>query len=271
MMPAKLLTCETWVTRKQWYEYAKAHPRCVPPEHLLVDRSPCQEPFLDPFAACPEERSPIISGLCRGLKRFQKGKRYLYVTRIDRRLYKELGIDASDNLPRYFGVALRVVKVFPSHEAAAGAFSPRRYVVAPRATPHPPNLVPTPRPDAATARASCIVFTPSEKMAAWDDAEVVEFGGFDRPVTPADSTARLWRRHYEAYHQRMKDKRLRAAFCQIERTDSGEALELSPGVAPILTQDDWGGRQMERMGLFIDDAVADRLSKRIAEGALTRA
>jgi hypothetical protein len=67
---AKLLTCRTWVLRAGWYEYALANPDLVP--FPLTDRSPCQDPFFDPFAE-PEKRRPVISGLCRGIKVFHEG------------------------------------------------------------------------------------------------------------------------------------------------------------------------------------------------------
>jgi hypothetical protein len=71
----KLLTCDTWVKEWNWFDYAQRHPRPVP--FLLVDRSPCPDPFLDPDASS-EERRPIISGLCRGLKQhFQQGNIYI--------------------------------------------------------------------------------------------------------------------------------------------------------------------------------------------------
>jgi hypothetical protein len=68
----KLLTFESWVTRATWYDYALAYPEMIP--FPLIDRSPCQDPFFDPFAA-PQDRRPVISGLCRGraMRNFRVG------------------------------------------------------------------------------------------------------------------------------------------------------------------------------------------------------
>jgi hypothetical protein len=144
----RLLTFETWVRNAAWYDYAVAHPETIP--HLLIDRSPCQDPFFDPFAE-PGHRRPVISGLCRGraMRNLHIGDRFIYIARIDQRLGPRLGIEIGPG-PHYFAVAaLRVVHVWESHQEAAQAFSPRRYVSVPATTPYPPNLAFASNPEAA--------------------------------------------------------------------------------------------------------------------------
>src|SRR4051794_24561694 len=96
---AKLMTFESWVTREAWYRYARSAPQDVP--HLLVDRSPCCDPFFDPFAGKASERVPTISGLCRCWKGFQVGLRVVYVTRLDRRVAEEIGRPIATMNPVY--------------------------------------------------------------------------------------------------------------------------------------------------------------------------
>src|SRR5436190_15504198 len=83
--------------------------------------------------------SPDYQRLCR-CRKPKEGGRFIYRTQIDPLVAKQLGID---QLPRLYFVtaALRVEKVYESHEAASCHFNPRRYVTAPNFTPYPPNLV----------------------------------------------------------------------------------------------------------------------------------
>jgi len=121
----KLLTFESWVTRATWYDCALAHPEVIP--FPLIDRSPCQDPFFDPFAA-PEDRRPVISGLCRGraMRNFGVGDCFIYITRIDPRIVQRFASGTVAG-PHYFAVAaLRVVRVWPSHQIAATDFTTRR-------------------------------------------------------------------------------------------------------------------------------------------------
>jgi len=242
----KLLTFQTWVTRWDWYSYAKGHRERVP--HVLTDRSPCPDPFFDPFAPM-EERRPLISGLCRGLKSFAPGDLYIYITAIDPKVYAALGLGPLDWRKRYLGVAaLRVRRVWESHAEAAATFDPRRYVVDPDCTPYPPNLAHDPRGPAAVARSSCIVHVGT------------------RPYTPDHSDDRMWRGQYLSYHRdRQRDRKLRVAECVVERVGGREALRLVADEAPILTPADWGGRRMQVMGLpSIDKGTAAQLCARIA-------
>lgn len=243
----KLLTFQSWVTRWDWYTYAKKNPQHVP--LLLVDRSPCLDPFFDPYAPSRSERRPLISGLCRLMKGFQQGDRFIYVTSIDSKVGQELGFDVSDGERRYFGVAALVVKrVWPSHAAAAETFQPRRYVAAPYPTSYPPNLAHERRPVAAAALESSITHDLN-----------------DIARTPPHSSTDIWRQQYHAYVLRQRDHRLRVAECQVELVDGREAIQLSPHLAPILTRGDWGGLRPNVLGRWITEAYAAKLRARIAQ------
>jgi len=242
----KLLTFESWVTRQYFYDYAVGHREHVP--LLLVDRSPCQDPFFDPYASSSEERRPLISGLCRGIKWYQEGDQFIYISRIDYKVSQELGIHINLPGPYYFGVVmLTVKKVWDSHAKAAKDFEPRRYVVAPLETSYPPNLAHAPETVAAVARESSISYD-TQRM----------------PHTPPDATDQLWQEQYSGYHHRMTTKMLRVAECQVVRINGAEAFQLDPGRAPVFTPADWGGRSMNVMGLKIEEQIADRLRSRIA-------
>lgn len=209
----KLLTCETWVTRASWYAYAKANPSLVP--HLLVDRSICQEPFLDQFAPPGETPRPLISGLCRKLKNFSIGDIFIYITRVDPSLFATLGIPAGSGPSCYFPVAaLQVKHVHSSHLKAARTFSPRRYVSAPLITPYPPNLAHEPTPIAAADAGASAVFRTSS-------CRVVRLGGkcgqrvwsTQLPPNGAKNSNAGYRANYQHYHFRQKTSTLRAAEC----------------------------------------------------------
>jgi len=244
----KLITFESWVSRWEWYQYARSYPARVP--YLLVDRSPCQDPFLDPYAPVAGERRPLISGLCRLRRNFRLGERFLYITRIDAEVRQQLGIAARSARSHYFGVAaLTVVKVWDSHGAAAMSFQPRRYVVSPYPTPYPPNLAHDRNPVAAAAAESVIVYD-GDRMAH----------------TPADCPPALYRGQYLAYHFRQRDHALRAAECRVDLVDGLEALQLSPNRAPVFVPEDWGGEQINQSGNWIPATAGNKLVRRIAQG-----
>jgi hypothetical protein len=245
----KLLTCQTWVLQVGWYEYALAHPGLVP--FPLTDRSPCQDPFVDPFAE-PQDRRPVISGLCRGIKNFSIGDRFIYIARIADGVAKRLKL-ADPYGSNYFAVAaLRVTHVWESHREAATAFTSRQYVALPTPTPYPPNLAFSREPEAAAARVCCITFD--------EDATP------PRPHLPDDADDRMWRRHYLAYFVRQRDKRLRAAGCEFEAVDGRPCLQLLPGRAPVVTPDWWGGAKMNVPGVDLSEAQAQRFRSAIATG-----
>lgn len=131
MSTAIIITFESWTTRHSWFDYARAHPAQVP--LLLVDRSPCTDPYFDPFCA-PESARPVISGLCRRRKNYTIGQRFVYITRVDPRVLSQLGrlpVSAGPG-PWYFGVAAVCVRsLHPSHRDAAATFKSGKYAAAP--------------------------------------------------------------------------------------------------------------------------------------------
>lgn len=248
---SKLLTCQTWVTKWGWFVYAQNHPKQVP--FLLVDRSPCTDPFFDPYAPSKEERRPIISGLCRCIKNFQQGDTYIYITHVDPRVCRELDIQTENLNATYLGIAaLTVIQVYESHAEAAATFTSRHYVVAPVPTPYPPNLAHEPDTRAAVQRESCIV-------SLRRDHSSIHY-------TPDCSTDDQWRQQVRFYHMRQKEKHLRVAVCGVQHVNAGEALQLCPERAPVFTPKDWGGAQLNINGIELQAACADQLCQRIANG-----
>lgn len=242
----KLLTCQTWVLQVGWYQYALAHPNLVP--FPLTDRSPCQDPFFDPFAE-REERRPVISGLCRGIKRFHVGDSFIYITPIASGVARRLELDDPSG-PNYFAVAaLRVCAVWDSHQEAAAAFTPRQYLPSPSPTPCPPNLAFSRQPEAAAARGCCITF---DKR--------------DKPHLPDDADEQMWRRHYLGYRQRQIDKRLRAAECEFETVAGRQCVQLLPAQAAVVTPDWWDGAKMNVQGVDLSEAQAQLFRNAIAAG-----
>ncbi len=104
---SKLLTCQTWVTEWNWFDYAQRYREQVP--FLLVDRSPCTDPFFDPYASSEEERRPIISGLCRCIKNFRQGDTYIYITRVNHKVCQALGIATENMTATYLGIAAHLI------------------------------------------------------------------------------------------------------------------------------------------------------------------
>jgi hypothetical protein len=236
------------VTQASWYEYAIDHRALVP--HLLIDRSPCQDPFFDPYAANEATRRPLISGLCRCLKWFDTDDLLIYVTRLSSTVAKVMGLPESSG-PRYLGVAaLRVQDTWNSHAEAAADFRARRYVASPEITPYPPNLAFAPSPQAAAARGSSIVYSHDDHCSR----------------TPLKSTEKQWESQYRTYHRRQQLRRLRVASCAVAAVEGSRCLQLQPQLAPILEPSAWGGLVMSLGGRLIDDRTADQLCERIASG-----
>ena len=248
----KLLTFESWVTRCDWYQYAITRPNHLP--LLLIDRSPCQDPFFDPYAPSAATRRPLISGLCRGIKGFQGGERYLCITRLDDRVALARGMGPSIGQPRYFGVAaLIVTRVHASHADAASTFTPRQFVSDPPFTAYPPNLAFEDEPLAAVGWDSCIVHhqeSSPDTALKW------------KPVTPPDSSPKLWKETYQRYLT--LGRRLPCAECRCDVVDRREALALDPSTAPVFTRDDWDGRPSNTNGLLINAQYFEMLCERIA-------
>jgi hypothetical protein len=244
----RLLTFQTWVTEARWYDYAVGHPDMVP--LLLIDRSPCQDPFFDPLAA-PLQRRPVISGLCRGraMRNLNPGDRFLYITRIAPPVANQIGVHAHQGHSYFSVAALRVVTVWQSHQEAAADFEPRRYVAKPTLTPYPPNLAFEPHPVAAADRECSVIHDENDK---WHLAD--------------DSTDRMWTRQYLGYRTRQIRSQLRAAECAIEKEDGLDCLQLRPDSAPVITPDWWGGAQMNVTGKRIPEATAAPIRRAIALG-----
>jgi len=246
MIKFKLLTCDTWVTEWKWFAYAQQHQGQVP--FLLVDRSPCPDPFFDPYVSS-EERRPIISGLCRCFKNFQQGDSYIYITRVDHRVCHALSIPIGS----YLGIAaLAVDEVHKSHAAAAATFTPRRYIVAPALTPYPPNLAHDLHTRVAVLRESCIVSLKRGKSTVH--------------YTPDCSTDAQWWEQVKFYHMRQKERQLRAAECRLQQVGGRDVLQLNPAHAPVFTPADWGGAQMNIYGIELQATQANQFCQLIAWG-----
>jgi len=253
---SKVLTFESWVTKKDWFRYATSNPDHVP--HLLSDRSPCQDPFFDLFAHSAGERRPMITGLCRCLRNFNVGDRYIYVTRLCPDAARRRKLDIRHG-PCYLGVASMIVmNVGSSHEGASREFHPCRYVVAPLRTPYPPGLAHNARPIAAVSRESCIIYAESESCQASSNKEVA--------LTPDQSTNEQWHAAYSLYHERQANGHLRVAFCQYEVDNGREALATTLEEAPVFFPSDREGVQMNVMGVFVREETGQALTRRIAEG-----
>jgi hypothetical protein len=248
----KVLTFESWVTEHEWFRYAKAHHTEIP--NLLSDRSQCQDPFFDLFASSVRDRQPMITGLCRCLKNFNQGDRYVYVTRLCREAARERGLNPKFG-PWYLGVAsMIVVEVEGSHERAADRFSLRRYVAAPIETPYPPGLAHNTEPVAAVSRESCIVY--ALRTCASGSKEVA--------LTPSQSTQEEWEKQYSDYHKRQIDCRLRAAFCNFESVGGREALATRFEDAPVMSNTDWEHQRLNVNGRIIQNTTGIQLAARIA-------
>jgi hypothetical protein len=255
----KILTCQTWVTMQAWFTYARHHPEQVP--FLLVDRSPCTDPFLDPYAS-PQDRRPIISGLCRVKlikKDLKQGNTFIYITRVARQVCRDLKIPTTDERHTYLGIAaLKIVKEHPSHECAAKTFTSRRYIVAPDPTPYPPNLVhdlDDLRTCVAVRRESCIV---SYVVPQKRGEKIVKKTVHCTPDQLNDNHE--WGKQVGRYHIRQKKNQLPVAECCLE------AIQLDPAHAPVFTPADWGGEQMNLPGIELDAEKADWFRQRIARG-----
>jgi hypothetical protein len=253
----KLLTCETWVTRASWHDYAIANPSLVP--HLLVDRSICQEPFLDQFAPPGETPRPLISGLCRKLKNFSLGDIFIYITRVDPALFSTLGIPAGSGPSCYFPVAaLQVKHVHSSHLKAARTFTPRRYVSAPLITPYPPNLAHNPTPRAAADAGASAVFRTSSSRA-------VRLGGKCGQRVLSIQSQLIWTKNsnaaylanYRHYHARQKTSTLRAAECCLLAP-----APLNPPTASIFPTQIAGWRPLNIHGRILSAGEAKTILKK---------
>lgn len=208
--------------------------------------------------ASPRERRPMITGLCRCLKNFQKCDRYIYVTRLCPKAMRLRNLSDAPG-PRYFGVASMIITdVRESHKEASLDFQSRKYVVAPSKTPYPPGLAHDSQPKAAVSRESCIVHTMTASCGSSHSRQVA--------LTPDQATDEHWHKEYAAYHERQATKQLRAAFCEIETVRAREALATSFEIAPVFSREDWENRQLNVNGHVVREETGDALARRIAEG-----
>jgi hypothetical protein len=255
MAASRVLTFESWVTESDWFRYAKSHSADVP--YLLTDRSQCQDPFFDVFAPSVRARQPMITGLCRCIKNFKVGDRYVYVTKLCADAARERSLDPKHGT-WYLGVAPMIVReVANSHEEAAHLFSPRRYVANPKKTPYPPGLAHEAEPVAAVSRQSCIVH--AQFMICGSAAK-------ELALTPSQSTQQQWRRQYSDYNRRSKDRILRAALCTFDSIGGHEAFVTRFEAAPTMSKLDWEGKTPNVKGRIIENKTGAQLAARIAEG-----
>ncbi|KRE70885.1 hypothetical protein [Paenibacillus sp. Soil750] len=252
MKTPKLLTFESWVSDYDWYQYAMNNRNYVP--NLLVDRSPCSDPFFDPFTKHTERR-PIISGLCRGLKNFSVGDLFIYVTKIDPKVILDLKI-SSNGTPMYFGVAvLRFTKLYASHLEASRHYEPKQYVAEPEITDYPPNLSFTIEPIVANSINCCITGVSENR----ENKKTIH-----RKFVPNEVNVHQWERHYRDYYCRNRDRKLKAGECRVEYISNKECLVLDHSKAPIFTTKDWYGTKPNQKGIQISEANAIEIAKRIA-------
>lgn len=259
----KVLSFDSWVTRSDWYAYAARNRAKVP--HILVDRSPCTDPFFDPFQP-PGEQRPVISGLCRCWKGFRPGDRYAYITRIHPKVAAKIGRLRVASGPCYLIVAvLEVIDVWTSHSAASKDFSLRQYVVEPSTTPYPPNLAHAGSPVAAVARTACIVHAATPRKGK---RPIV------RALTPDESTDKKWRAQYQSYRLRQSNLNLLAARCKFVSIDGVDLLCLDPSQAPLIDEKAWataGNKKMNSQGILVPGGCIDDLARRLHQALITTA
>lgn len=271
---AKILTCETWVKEKSWFEYAtsKEQGKLVVP-YVLADRSMCQDPFLDPYEQCIESAIPVISGCCRYLSNsLEVGDILIYIANINKNV--AMMITKSDTVPSslkenlnnnkikaiYFGVALlRVKEIISSHQEAAKKFTKRKYIDMQKLTTHPPNLSHCPTSCAAVPIKSSITYTEKENK-----QEIVQYVSVD----PGNATKDQYNKNYSWYHARQKPgeskKRakdgLKVALCEfvIKNPINGFKNPCCPRhlnitkTTPVITSEDLDGRKVNVSGLTLN-------------------
>jgi len=155
----KVITFESWATTERGFEYACRNPQHVP--SLLVDRSPCSDPFFDPYAP-DDSRRAVVSGLCRGFVPHE-GDEILYITRLSKEA------SAKRNNARYLAVAhLLAEGRIKNHETALASFEPQHYVSREKLTSRPPNVIGPNHKDVAMPSRSCII-RPDAKTAILPD------------------------------------------------------------------------------------------------------
>ena len=202
-----VITFESWCTRAEWWAYAEQHADILPRKRRLVDRSPCMDPFFDPFN---EGLGGYISGLCRGIKNFHMGQRLLYLTRPAPDISSLTRIGG-----KYFVVAhLQVEKIFESHEAAATCCKPGHYTDETRLTARPPNILASDDAEPCLPRDRCIVYEETSAKS-------------QRPLTPTNATYEVYEESLKLYRVRRDLGNLKVARCKIVNS------VVDPDLAPL--------------------------------------
>jgi len=252
---SRIVTFQTWVYRQDWHEYSKHNSKYIP--FVLVDRSPCEDPFFDQFQKA-SKRKPVISGICRCWKNFKKGQVFVYLAPLDRKVAKDLKREIPKPRIAYLGVAaMRVVDVIDNHDDALSLFQRRQYVAIPKETPHPPNIIGT--NEDGDAAAAC-----RESSILWRKISKTKHV----PYTPCQrrSNRALWESNIKDYKRKANEKKLKVAICEFLTFKGRQALCLNPRKAPIIQREDWvKDVPMSRICLLVDDEIAIKLAKRIAK------
>ncbi|MEK4486918.1 hypothetical protein MHH81_15320 [Psychrobacillus sp. FSL H8-0484] len=198
------LTFESWYSKYEWYEYSNKNKYLEIP--MLTDRSPCSDPFFDIYS---NNKRPLLSGLCRAKKHYTIGDRYVYITKINKRICKEKGFIKNPSEIHYCLVASLIVKkTFDSHELAAESFKKSKFTVHPEETNHPPNLITSDLPECAISKDYCIVVSKAKKG--------------KQQLAPDKATIEDWKYQYHLYDNRKKKKNLRVAECEYEILKNGK-------------------------------------------------
>lgn len=252
-MITRCLTFESWYSSYEWYRYAIDNKHLEIP--MLTDRSPCSDPFFDIYS---EVKRPLISGLCRARKNYCIGDRFIYITRIDNKVCKELGINKQLGQIHYCLVAsLIVAKIYQSHEDAAKTFSTRQYVKEPEKSLHPPNIIISNKPDTAASKEYCIVSDRS-----------------DRKLTPNESTLEDWKYQYSLYYKRKVNKSLPVAECVFESINGDIALITELKTEQVIINDELQmflkptpkSSKMNSMGRIVDGKTVNNLLLKFSHG-----
>jgi len=219
MPTVRLVTFQTWVYRHDWWQYQQANPHLIPVP--LIDRSPCQDPFLDHLETAEDAR-PTISGLCRTWNRFETGDIFIYLARANNRVLRELGFGVAKSL-RYFAVAaLGVTKVHLSHRDFATTCERRPYMTAPCPTDTPPNIVTSPAMADAVAKNASVLFQDGAPLLGVNDVLGV-----------------VYRFNLRQYHRRWQTHRLQVAECRFLPRPQGWARHLTVQSARLLEPSNW--------------------------------
>lgn len=197
----KVITFESWLTTDRAFGYATRNPAHVP--FPVADRSPCSDPFFDPFQSEDSARRAVIGGLCRGFVP-TVGQELLYITKLSKQ-----ASGARNQNERYLAVAyLSVEKVCADHMSACIEFEPSRYVSFNRITTRPPNVIGPNHSEVAMPRNSCLIRPDARTMFTPDDPESIEsyLPNIDDYVRRSEGTG-----------FRKPRRKLRVAICKVNR------------------------------------------------------